>query len=318
MYTHVFAGGTFDKIHKGHEAVFARAFAEGDRVTIGLTSDEFVKKFRIQKIEDYAKRKNTLLQWLQQHEFENRASVIAIDDPYEPAASMGDLDAIMVTADNRVRGEEINARRKAKGLPALTLVEVPLVTAEDTRPVSSSRIRSGEIDTTGKLILPDNLRPELVKPLGVVLIGDTVGSSIEKHRQDIVIAVGDITTQTLLTAGVVPNLIIVDFQVGRRPFPGLEEKLNALTLSRVTVASGPGFIANAAVEFIKKWSTHPAEKTAIIVTGEEDLLALPAIVHAPPGAVIYYGQPGRGLVEVTITPEKKNEAIALLERFSVK
>ena len=322
MYTHVFLGGTFDRIHKGHGAMLARAFAVGDRVTIGLTSDEFVKKFRIQneefRIEDYAKRKNTLLQWLQQHEFENRASVIAIDDPYEPAASMNDLDAIMVTPDNKVRGEEINTRRKSKGLSELTLVEVPLVPAQDAKPISAMRIRNGEIDTAGRLTLPDNLRPELAKPIGPVLVGDAIGSSIEAHRNGIVVAVGDITAKIFLTAGVIPSLSIVDFQVARKPYPYLDAKFTERNIFRITVASGPGFITDEAVQCIQKWATHPADKTVLVVRGEEDLLALPAVAYGPPGAVVYYGQPGIGMVEVVITAEKKNEAIALLERFSVK
>ena len=39
----VATGGTFDEIHAGHVALLARAFQEGDRVIIGVTSDEFVK-----------------------------------------------------------------------------------------------------------------------------------------------------------------------------------------------------------------------------------------------------------------------------------
>lgn len=54
----------------------------------------------------------------------------------------------------------------------------------------------------------------------------------------------------------------------------------------------------------------------LLVDGEEDLLALPAIVHAPIGGVVYYGQPQQGLVEVMVTEEKKREVLALLKQFT--
>lgn len=313
MYSHVFVAGTFDHLHKGHDAMLTRAFAEGDRVTIGLTSDEFVSKFRSdQQILPFAQRKQGVLDWLTEHGEENRCELIAIHDPYEPAASMDSLDGLMVTQDNRVRGEEVNNKRRDKGLPELALIEVPLVAGENQKPISATQIRSGEIDEQGRLTMPDNLRPELVKPLGSVLVGDAIGSSIEAHRQDVVITVGDITTKTFLTAGVIPNLAIVDFQVARKPFPELNEKLHE---QRITVASGPGFIANGAIEIIREWATVPADRRALVVDGEEDLLTLPAVAYGPVGAVVYYGQPDKGLVEVLVTEESKQKAVELLKKF---
>lgn len=54
---------------------------------------------------------------------------------------------------------------------------------------------------------------------------------------------------------------------------------------------------------------------AILIDGEEDLLVLPAIIYAPLGARVYYGQPGEGLVEVVVTHRKKRQALALLGKF---
>jgi hypothetical protein len=156
----------------------------------------------------------------------------------------------------------------------------------------------------------------LGKPLGNILIGDAIGSSIETHRNGIIVTVGDITTKTFLMAGVTPSLSIVDFQVERKPYPELDGRFAALNIFRITVPSGPGFIAKEAISVIQKWSLHPEEKIVLAVTGEEDLLALPAIAYGPDGAAVYYGQPNRGLVEVIINQEKKNQAVALLEKFT--
>ena len=50
------------------------------------------------------------------------------------------------------------------------------------------------------------------------------------------------------------------------------------------------------------------EHTHIIVTGEEDLLALMAVLYAPENALVVYGQPYSGIVVVKVTPEKKAKA----------
>jgi pantetheine-phosphate adenylyltransferase len=316
MYHRVFVAGTFDRIHTGHDAILTAAFNAGEEVTIGLTSDLFVKNFKKNvRVDPFEDRKKSLEQWLADHKYGDKALIIPIDDPYEPAASLTDLEVLVVTPETKARGEEVNRIRKEKGLTPLGLLVVALVPAEDTKPVSSTRVREGEIDGTGRLVMPDNLRPELRKPIGQVLIGDAIGSSIETHRKDIIVTVGDITTKTLLTAGVTPSLSIVDFLVDRKPYPELDGRFAAMNIFRVTVPSGPGFIAKEAIRVIQKWSMHPEEKIVLAVSGEEDLLALPAIAYGPTGAVVYYGQPGKGLVEVVISADKQREAKTLLARF---
>ena len=148
MYHHVFVAGTFDGLHAGHREFLARAFAEGEKVTIGLTSDAFVKKFKVQsikcKVNSHEERRAQLVVWLEQQDFLARATIIAIDDPDEPAASMPDLDALVVTSDTRKRGERINELRMGSTplpLSPLTLIEIPMVEAQDGVPISSTRLR---------------------------------------------------------------------------------------------------------------------------------------------------------------------------------
>jgi uncharacterized protein (UPF0218 family) len=50
----------------------------------------------------------------------------------------------------------------------------------------------------------------------------------------------------------------------------------------------------------------------IVVDGEEDLLALIAIVYAPENGYIVYGQPHEGIVVVKATLNKKEETAAIL------
>lgn len=134
-------GGTFSILHEGHEALLKKAFEYGD-VSIGITSDKLVKKLG-KRVEGYEERKNNLEKFLME-KFGKKASIFPLDDPYGPAA-YGDFDAIVVSPETVKGAEEINKIRRKKGLKELKILLVPFVLAEDGIPVSSSRIRQGEI-----------------------------------------------------------------------------------------------------------------------------------------------------------------------------
>lgn len=328
MDSHVFVGGTFEGVHKGHTAMLSQAFKQGKIVTIGLTSDEFVKKLKKTNVSDFGSRKRAL-----SHLYPE-ARIIPIDDVHEPAASMPDLDAIVVSSETLFRAKEINDLRKKRNLKALSIVEVPMVAAQDKKPISSTRVRDGEIDRDGRLVMPDSMRDELGQPLSIVLSGSRIDEGIQNHQKDLIITVGDIATETLIGHGVMPSLAIIDQKVGRKPYDSLSRLPKTLLRARknvssyssifkatpykwrqINIKSGPGYISQEAIEAIKTWAKNP-KTLLLIVDGEEDLLALPAIVHAPIGGIVYYGQPGEGLVEVIVTKEKKQEALALLGRFN--
>lgn len=342
-YRHVFVGGTFDGLHAGHESVLFRAFREAKRVTIGLTSDLFIKKFKISnfqfliiknsikisnsklKIRDFTIRKHELEQWILNNKYGKRTHIIPINDPYEPAAS-GGFDALIVTKDNRKTGEEINRRRRKKGLKQLDLIEIPIVHAEDHAPISSTRVRNGEIDGNGRLVMPQSLIPALRKPLGKIIGEKDLRDKIKDFNGKIIITVGDQTTKTLLDQGIIPQLAIVDGMVGRKPF---YDVLNMLQPQRVSpfeairVKSGPGFLATHAMKAVKailerlerQEKRAMQEKHVIVVDGEEDLLALPAILYAPIGSVVLYGQPEKGIVMVCVTLGVKKKVEKLISQF---
>ncbi len=56
----------------------------------------------------------------------------------------------------------------------------------------------------------------------------------------------------------------------------------------------------------------------IVINGEEDLAALPAIAMAPISSVIIYGLPDKGAVVVRVTEDKKKEIQLLLNRMKCK
>ncbi|KXB05005.1 hypothetical protein AKJ48_00745, partial [candidate division MSBL1 archaeon SCGC-AAA261O19] len=62
-----------------------------------------------------------------------------------------ELEAIIVSEETRSRAEEINEIRESNDLEALDIIEIPWVLAEDGKPISSIRIRYGEMDEHGEI-----------------------------------------------------------------------------------------------------------------------------------------------------------------------
>jgi pantetheine-phosphate adenylyltransferase len=148
----VAVGGTFDYLHDGHVAILAKAFELGERVTVGITSDEMQLVKDSAGIQPLEVRKRALLELLRSRGWTGRAEIFIISDPFGPALEDAELEAIVVSPETRQRAEELNKLRTSKGLAALHIIEIPFVLAEDGTPISSIRIRYGEIDVHGKLL----------------------------------------------------------------------------------------------------------------------------------------------------------------------
>lgn len=293
------------------------AFARASFVTIGLTSDEFIATYKKDHkgVRPYLERKYQMLLWLTAKHWEDRCAVLPIHDPYEPAASDTSLHAIMVTSDNRKVGEEINQRRVDKQLAPLELIEVPLIAASDGAPLSSTRIRNGEVNPDGSLVLPTSLRDTLLVPLGQIL--PTLDPRTIRSHYDgaFVITVGDKTTQTIINAGITPQLAVFDNREVRRPVSynfRESEVLQAHVWLRLQ--SGPGYINPEVLTILSEWAVSHIP-TVLEITGEEDLLTIPAVLAAPVGAYVLYGQPREGMVEVLVTEERKRYVSKILSQF---
>jgi inosine/xanthosine triphosphatase len=145
-------GGTFDRIHKGHKALFERAFETGDQVMIGLTSDEMAQSMKSYSVSPYDARRAALNNYLAANGYSN-FEIVKIEDRFGPARTEA-IDAIVVSKETKGTAEELNAERMKSGLDPLKIVVIGMVLAGDCGPVSSSRIRLGEIDESGKMVRP--------------------------------------------------------------------------------------------------------------------------------------------------------------------
>ena len=150
-YKMVATGGTFDHLHRGHMALLAKSFEVGNVVLIGVTSDAFAMKEGKNPDQNYRERLRLLETYLR-GAFPGRKYIIAkLDDYFGPGIAAPDVQAIVVSRETAIRVPMANALRKSRGYPPLKTVMVDFVLAQNSKPISSTRIRSGEIDEEGRL-----------------------------------------------------------------------------------------------------------------------------------------------------------------------
>lgn len=152
----VATGGTFDEIHAGHIALLQKAFEVGQKVIIGVSSDEFAHKNKGKKLNhDFEQRVQNLRKTIKA-EFGDVDYVIAkLDNHFGPAVTTGEVQALVASSETQSKGGLLNEIRAEKGLKPVQVIAVDLVKAEDGQPISSSRIRRGEIDKHGRLLKDD-------------------------------------------------------------------------------------------------------------------------------------------------------------------
>lgn len=158
----VAVGGTFDPLHDGHRALISRAYelggghdgregGGGGDVVIGLTSDDLARARKgADQIADYSTRKERLERCIADR-FGILPTIVALHDPYGTALTEA-FDYIVVSPETRPVAVAINKLRTERGISEIEIVLVPYVLAEDGMPISSTRIRSGEIDSHGRLM----------------------------------------------------------------------------------------------------------------------------------------------------------------------
>jgi pantetheine-phosphate adenylyltransferase len=159
----VAVGGTFDELHKGHRALLMKAFEIGEHVLIGLCSDEFVGKLGKPHITaPYEQRLEELEAFLREHGFFERAKVLPLNDAYGVTLSKGCLEALVVSKETEPAALKINEERKKRDLPPLKIVVIDMVPSENHAPISTTRIRRGEIDREGHLLRGKRLKRKIV------------------------------------------------------------------------------------------------------------------------------------------------------------
>jgi uncharacterized protein (UPF0218 family) len=159
--------------------------------------------------------------------------------------------------------------------------------------------------------LPTEMRGELKAPLGPIY---TDAEALVADAGEPIVTVGDIVTYHLLEADRRPDVAVVDGKTKRERAE--RQVLNAVERfeERIDVANPQSTITDDLLEALATALENDAD-TVIVVDGEEDLVALPAVIAVPEGGAVVYGQPDEGMVLVAVDADRKDRCRDLIERM---
>lgn len=127
-----------------------------------------------------------------------------------------------------------------------------------------------------------------------------------------VVAIGDATNDVLISLGFQPDIQVVDGYEQR-----IKRSLPKTKFKTQHYADNPaGTISKKALRIILR-SIDEDKPVRIIINGEEDLLALIIFAFYPDDSVIFYGQPGEGLVYSKVKNYQR-PAKSILEKMGIK
>jgi hypothetical protein len=158
-------------------------------------------------------------------------------------------------------------------------------------------------------ILPNFLRKKLRKPLGISILGKKTEvikkfqQLLEKKRFKKIITVGDYCSLTLPS-----DVKIFDGRIKRRkinPPPNFWWGALKCSNPRGTIQKGVWQVIKKALKKNKN----------VFVEGEEDLLAIPAVLLSGKKTAVVYGLPNKGICLIEISPKIKKIFRELLKKF---
>jgi len=331
-FNHVVCGGTFDHLHIGHKKLLDACIQGGTKVTVGVTVGAMTRHKRYDwSIERYQKRVQNVIN------YNSSINIYSLTDIFGPTLSDSTIDALFVTNDTIHGAKTINDKRVQLGMKPLSIVVVPFVNDENGEKISSERIRSGYISRDGichqtlllskkRHILPNFLRQELRDPLGRIFPSlNATTSKNPTNRYSLhtslissrLISVGDVITYNLSKLNIYPFLSIIDGKSCRKALS--KSIINAISNKERTKA--PNEKGTIQIESVTRLIEvldlgHKGATNQLFIEGEEDLLTLAAVLLAPLGFHVWYGQQGVGAIDIHVTEKKKERVYNLIRRFS--
>lgn len=308
-------GGTFDHLHAGHQALIKFAAGLGEKLIIGVCDESMAKgKFLAQTIEPLTVRKRAVGQYCQKTGI--NIDITTLYDPLGPAIKAESyIDALVVTPETLTGGNQINVVRDKLKLRQLPIYICPLVNDISGQPIHSDRIRAGQVSRTG-LIYDQPLNQSLIISARTrQLLQHLKLNLVESPSPDIPPApitavVGDVTLKKFIDHNWPFQIGVFDNLVERKT-----QHLVGLTGDQ-TVNNPAGQITSALTEPLTTATinqiTKNSRRSIIQVVGEEDLASVALILLLPLYSRLYFGLPGQGLVEVTITENLKDKIYGML------
>ncbi len=328
-------GGTFDRFHAGHRNLLVSGLSKCQTIEVWVSVDSIAraKDSRVnpweQRVEEIKQTLDADLDRLEFHE---------LDNLHGPAQTHEQASAIICTSETMPECETINRIRRESGMYELEIICVDHTISWDNKPISSSRIRNGEIDREGgrwipesfetnEMVMTSEVEDELKTPFGQLIPGPEDDPSqamseillMTKGSHGPLIAVGDVTVRTLQDIGRPADIGLIDGRTKRQVWDGAEGIDPSLFDSVLECSSPAGRLTPSLLSScetaISSWNEE-YKSSLIIVDGEEDLA--PLLLHplAPIDSVILYGQPGKGVVIRWCGEDAKQRCRRLLNGFT--
>ncbi len=157
-----------------------------------------------------------------------------------------------------------------------------------------------------------NQREKFKEPFGSLIVGSfeetmaELKELVDSEKPPVIISVGDVVSRNLHGHKLHPQLAIIDGKFLRN-----QPSTSGLDKDVVRVVNPQGTITEEAIAAVKSALDHN-QHTHILIEGEEDLLVITAVIYAPLGSFVVYGQPHTGIVVVKVSSQKKAEAQSFL------
>jgi pantetheine-phosphate adenylyltransferase len=143
-------GGTFEPLHEGHKKLIDAAIKLGGKdIMIGITSDEMAR-VKLRSVLPFKIRAENVRQYIK-NKYGFEPEIVEINDPYGKTLEI-DFEYLVVSPETYDVALMINKKREELGKKPIKIVKISFVLAEDGKPISSTRIKNGEIDRYGRLI----------------------------------------------------------------------------------------------------------------------------------------------------------------------
>ncbi len=336
-FQHVVVAGTFDHFHSGHQHLLKTAYLNSRFVSCGILENP-EKKILSSQIQKFKSRQKTIRNFLQKNNLLLRTKTFPLSDLYGPTLKKTSIQAVVATHESFSGVQQINQRRKNFNLKPLACLLSNLIYTNDNRRLSSTLIRLGQTNPQGlsfikslpqkSLHLPPSQRKYFKKPIGRLFQGKSSTSwstlkakqAIQKENPPLIITVGDIATQSFAQHRLNFNLAVIDFKFRRKKLPS---SFHQNILPKANITKAINHPSTLSIDLLRKLkalipqTTLSSSLEVLQITGEEDLTVLPLILLSPLNALIFYGQPGQGVVRVKVTLKKKHQALRLLQKFSL-
>jgi pantetheine-phosphate adenylyltransferase len=147
--------GTFGYLHTGHKLLLDAAVKTKNFVMVGITTDEYVKRAKAYKVKSFEERSKAVIEYLNKKHC--KFMIKPLNNNSGDSTNNPDYDTIIVSTETKFSAANLNNKRLQNNLDPMKIICVETQVAEDYFAISSSRIALGEINTSGRRIIPLNI-----------------------------------------------------------------------------------------------------------------------------------------------------------------